>query len=148
MKMQTWLIFLISVCTAWEQWWVYLLLLFFQLFLTLCDPTDCCTTGFPVLHSLLSLLKCMSTELVMPLNHLLHCRPFSSCLQSCSASGSFPKSQVFTSGAKEWELLISASVPPMNIQKRFPLGLTGLISLKSKELSRVFSGTTVIVPLI
>ena len=38
MKMQTWLIFLISMCTAWEQWLPYLLLLFFQLCLTLCDP--------------------------------------------------------------------------------------------------------------
>ena len=67
--------------------------------------------------------------------------PFSSCLQSFSASGSFPISQFFTSGGQSigaW-----ASVLPIYIQDWFPLRLTGLISLQSKELSRVFSNTTV-----
>ena len=67
--------------------------------------------------------------------------PFSSCFQSFSASGSFPVSQFFTSGDQSIEA--SASVLPMKIQGWFPLGLTGLISLESKGLSRVFSRTTV-----
>ena len=52
-------------------------------------------------------------------------------------------SQFFTSGGLSIEASASASVLPMNIQGRFPLGLTGLISLLSKGLSRVFSNTTV-----
>ena len=67
--------------------------------------------------------------------------PFSSCPQSFPASGSFPVSQLFTSGGKR--IRASASVLPMNIQDWFPLGLTGLIALLSKGLSRVFSSTTV-----
>ena len=69
--------------------------------------------------------------------------PFSSCLQSFRASGSFPMSQFFTSGGQNIRVLASASVLPMNIQDWLPLGLTGLISLQPKGLSRVFSNTTV-----
>ena len=69
--------------------------------------------------------------------------PFSSCLQSFPASGSFPVSQFFASGGQSIGALASASVLPMNIQDWFPLGLTGWISLLSKGLSRVFSNTTV-----
>ena len=68
---------------------------------------------------------------------------FSSCPQSVPASGSFPMSQFFTSGAQSIGVSASASVLPMNIQDWFPLGLTGLISLQSKGLSRVFSNNTV-----
>ena len=67
--------------------------------------------------------------------------PFSSCLQSFPASGSFPMSQLFTSGGQSIGASASASVLPMNIQSWFPLGLTGLI-LQSKGLSRVFGSTT------
>ena len=66
--------------------------------------------------------------------------PFS-CLQSFPASGSFPVSWLFTSSGHS--IGASALVLPMNIQDWFPLGLTGLISLQSKGLSRVFSNTTV-----
>ena len=69
--------------------------------------------------------------------------PFSSCLQSFPASGSFPMSQFFTFGGQSIGVSASASVLPINIQDWFPLGLTGWISLQSKELSRVFSNTTV-----
>ena len=69
--------------------------------------------------------------------------PFSSCLQSFSASGSFPMSQFFASGGQCIGASASASVLPMNIQDWFPLGWTGRISLQSKGLSRVFSNTTV-----
>ena len=69
--------------------------------------------------------------------------PFSSCLQSFLASGSFPKSQLFASGGQSIGAAASASVLPMSIQVCIPLGLTGLISLLSKGLSRVFFNTTV-----
>ena len=68
--------------------------------------------------------------------------PFS-CLQSCPALGTFPMSHFFTSGSQSIGALASTSVLAMNIQDRFPLGWTGLISLQSKRLSRVFSNTTV-----
>ena len=67
--------------------------------------------------------------------------PFSSCLQSFPASGSFPMNQFFASGGQSTGASVSAS--RLNIQDRFPLGWTGLISLQSKGLSRVFSNTTV-----
>ena len=68
---------------------------------------------------------------------------FFSGLQSFPASGSFPMSQFFASGGQSIRVSASASVLPMNIQGWFPLGLTGLISLQSNGLSRVFSNTTV-----
>ena len=58
---------------------------------------------------------------------------FSSCLQSFPASGSFPMSQFFKSGGQSIRASVSASVPPINIQDWFPLGLTGLISLQSRN---------------
>ena len=88
-----------------------------------------------------SLLKLMSIESVMPSNHLILCHPFSSCLLSFPASGSFPVNQLFPSGGQRTGTSASASVLPMNIQGWFPLGLTSLISLLSKGLSKVFSNT-------
>ena len=67
--------------------------------------------------------------------------PFFSCFQSFPASGSSSVSQFFPSGGQS--IGPSASVLPVHIQAWFPLGLTGLISLLSKGLSRVFSSTTV-----
>ena len=69
--------------------------------------------------------------------------PFSFCLQSFRASGSFLRSWLFTSGGQSIGASTSASVFPMNTQGWFSLGLTSLISLQSKGLSRVFSNTTV-----
>ena len=70
---------------------------------------------------------------------------FSSCLQSFPRSGSFPTSQFFESGGQNIGVSTSPSVLPVSIQDWFPLGLglTGLISLQSKGLTRVFSNTTV-----
>ena len=70
---------------------------------------------------------------------------FSSCPQSFPASRSFPMNQLFTSGGQSigGPASASASVLPMNIQDSVSLGLTGYIFLLSKELSRVFSSTTV-----
>ena len=67
--------------------------------------------------------------------------PYTSCRQSFPASGSFLMSQFFSLVSKV--LGVSASTWVLPIQDWFPLGLTGLISLQSKELSRVFSNTTV-----
>ena len=69
-----------------------------------------------------SLLKLMSIKLVMPSNHLSLCRPFSSCLQSSLASGSFLMSQVFVSGSQGVGASASTSILPMNFQDWFPLG--------------------------
>ena len=69
--------------------------------------------------------------------------PFSSCPQSFPESGSFSMSQLFASSGQSIGVSASASVLPVNIQAWFPLGLTGLISLQPKGLSRVFSNTTI-----
>ena len=68
--------------------------------------------------------------------------PFSSCLQSFPASGSFPMSQFFPSGSQSTGPSASASVLPINIQDWFPLEWTGWITLQSEGLSIVFSNTT------
>ena len=69
--------------------------------------------------------------------------PFSSCLQSFPASGSFQISQFFAAGGQSIGVSASASFLRMNIQDWFPLGWTGWTSLQSKGLSRVFSNATV-----
>ena len=69
--------------------------------------------------------------------------PFSFCLQYFLSSGTFQMSQLFTSGGQSIRASASASVLPMNIQGWFPLGSTGLISLQSNGLSRLFSSITV-----
>ena len=110
---------------------------------TLCSPRDCSTPGFPVLHYLSEFAQIhihWVGDAIQP-SHPLLSVTFSSCLQYFPASGSFPMSQLFTSGGQS--IGASASVLPMSIQGWFPLGLTGLISLQSKGLSRVFSNTTV-----
>ena len=89
-----------------------------------------------------SLLKLMSVELVMPSNHLIFCCPH------LLRPSKFPTSRVFSNESvlcircpKYWTA--SVSVLPMNIQDWVPLRRTGLISLLSKGLSRVFSSSTV-----
>ena len=69
--------------------------------------------------------------------------PFFSSLQSFPASGSFLMRQFFVLGGWSIEATVLASVLPMNVQGWCPVGLTGLIFLQSKGLSRVFSNTTV-----
>ena len=90
-----------------------------------------------------SLLKLMSIEWVVSANHSSSVAPFSSCLQSFPASGSLPMSKFFPFGGKKNGVSASATVLPMNIKDSFPLGLTGLISLQSMELSIIFFNTTV-----
>ena len=108
--------------------------------LTLCDPIDCSTPASMPFTISRSMLKPMSIELVMPSNHLILCHPL------LLLPSIFPSISVFSN---EFTLCIrwpsigaSASDFPVNIQSWFPLGLTGLISLQSKGLSRVFSSNT------
>jgi len=89
-----------------------------------------------------SLLKFMSIKSGMPTKHLIICHPFS-CLQTFSASRSFPVNHFLASGSQSIGVSASTSVLPKNMQDWFPLGLTGWNSLQSKGLSRVFSNTTV-----
>ena len=81
-------------------------------------------------------------ESVILSNHLILCHPFSFCLQSFPASGSFLMTQLFTLSGQSIEA--SVSVLPMSIQGWFPLGVTGFISMQSKGLSRVFSNTVIL----
>ena len=83
-----------------------------------------------------SLLKLMPIKSVMPFNHLILCHPFSSCPQPFPASGSFPMSQFFPSGGQSIGASASALVLLMNIQDWIPLGLTGWISLQSRDSSK------------
>ena len=92
-----------------------------------------------------SLLKLMSIESVMLSNHLILCHLLLLSIFP-SIKGFFffsPVSWLLASGGQSIGVSASASVLPMNIQSWFPLRLTGLISLPSKGLSRVFSNTTV-----
>jgi len=90
-----------------------------------------------------SLLKLMSIESVMPFNLLIVCCPLLLLSSVFPSIRVFSVSWLFASGDQSIGASASASVLPMNIQGWFPLGLTGLISLQSKGLSRVSSSTTI-----
>ena len=94
--------------------------------------TTACQDSLSITNSW-SLLKLVSFTSVMPSNHLVLCRSFSSCLQPFPASGAFPRSQFFTSGGQRIGISASASVLAMNIQDWFPLGWTGLISWSPRD---------------
>ena len=107
------------------------------------SPVDCSTPGFPVLQKPQTLLKLMSIESVMPCNYLALCRALLLPPSIFPSIRIFSNKQFFTSGGQSIGVSASASLLPMNIQDWFTLGWTGLISLQSKGLSRVFSNTTV-----
>ena len=124
-------IILLPCCSVLSQVW-------------LCDPMNCSTPGFPLLHYLPQFLSQIHvhwiSNAICPSHPPPHTSPF---------AFNFPRIRVFP---MSWLIpsdgqIIGASaltlVPPMNIQGWFPLGLTGLISWLSKGLSRVFSNTTV-----
>ena len=115
-----------------------------QLCPTLCNPMDCSTPGFPVRSPIPRAYSnsCPSSQWCHP-TIWSSVIPFSYCLQSFPASGPFLMSWLFASGHQSIGASASASVLPMNIQDWFPLLLTGLISLQSKGLSRIFSNTKV-----
>ena len=80
-----------------------------------------------------SLLKLMSTEAVMPSNHLILCCPFLLLPSIFPSIRVFPVSQLFTSDGQIIWASASSWVLPMNIQGWFPLGLTSLISLQTRD---------------
>ena len=106
-----------------------------QLFVTPWTAAHQASLPFTVFQSL---LKLMSIELMRPSNHLILCHPFVFCPQSFPGSVSFPMSQFFTSRGQSIGASAPASVLLINSQGYFPLGLTGLISLLYKGLSRDF----------
>ena len=136
-----------TLLKAWQDLWISIPIssscLVTKLCQTICNPTDCSTPGFAVLHHL---PVCSNS---CPLSLWCHptisssVTPFFSCLQSFPASGSFLMSWLFASGGRNIGASASTSVLPMNIQGWFSLGLTGLVSMHSKGHSRVFSNTTV-----
>ena len=98
--------------------------------------------GFLVLHCLLEFAQAHVHWVNDATHHLILCAPFSSCPQSFLESVSFPVSQLSIRWSKYWSF--SFSISPFNeYSGLISLGLTGLISLLSKGLSRVFSGTTI-----
>ena len=104
---------------------------------------DCSTRGSPVLHYFPDLLKLMSIESMVPSNHLILCFPFLFLLLI------FPSIRVFSSDSilhNRWPKFCSLSFS-ISLSHEYSglisLGLTGLISLQSRGLSRVFSNTTV-----
>ena len=99
---------------------------------------DCSTPGFPIFHYILKFSQ-IHVHWVDDMSQVCHplLLPFS-CPQSFPASGSFPVSWLFASGGQSTGASVSASVLSMNFQGLFPLGLSGLISLLSKGLKRVF----------
>ena len=111
----------------------------------LCDPMDCSMPGLPVHHQPPEFTQTHVHYVSGAIHISSSVVAFSSCLQSFPASGSFSVSQFFASGSQSIGAgaSASASVFPRNIQDWFPLAWTGLISLQSKGLSRVFSNTTV-----
>ena len=108
--------------------------------LTLHDPMDCSRPGSSVLHYLLELAQ-IHVHWVGDAIEPSHPRlpPSLPSLNLSQHQGSFLMSQLFASGGQSMGASASASVLPMNIQAWSPLGWTGLISLQSKGLSRVFS---------
>jgi len=110
-------------------------------YITFCHPWTAAHQAFLSFTVSQSLPRFMSIESVMLSNNFILCHPLSCCLQSFPASRSFPMGRAFASSGQSTGA--STSILPMNIQSWFPLGLTSLISLLSKGLSRVFSSTTI-----
>ena len=105
----------------------------------LCDPMDAARQASLFITNSWSLLKLISIESVMPSNYLILCRPLLLLPSIFPSMRVFSMSQLFASGGQSIGASVSAPVLPMNIQGWFSLGLTGLVSLLSKGLSRVFS---------
>ena len=112
--------------------------------LTFSDPMDCSIPDFSVHHQLCKLAQTHAhrvSDAIQPSHPLLS--PSTPALNLSQHQALFPMSQFFSLGGQSIGASASSSVLPMNIQDWFPLRWTGLISLLSKRLSRVFSSTTV-----
>ena len=110
---------------------------------TLCDPMNRSTTGLLVHHQFPEFIQLMSIDSVMPSSHLILYRPLLLLPPCLPSSESFPVSQLFTWGGQSTGVSALVSFLPKKSQGWSPLEWTGWISLQSKELSRVFSNTTV-----
>ena len=110
------------------------------LFSTPC--TAACRASLSITNSQ-SLLKLMSIALVMPSNHLILCHPLLLLSSIFPSIGVFSNESTLCNKGQSTGVSALASILPKNTQDWFPLGLTGLISLQFKGLSRVFSNTTV-----
>ena len=112
--------------------------------LTLCDPMNCSTPGLPIYHQF---LESTQTHVHWVCDAIQPSHPLSSpappALNLSQHQGFFQMSQLFTLGGQSIGASASTAVLPINTQDWSPLGWTGWISLQSKELSRVFSNTTV-----
>ena len=140
-------------CTA-NQWGQYIrrkiyhvfvqLLRYVWLFMTPRTAACQASLSFTISWSLLKLISMECIDSVPPLPTISSSvAPLSSCPQSFPASGSLLVNRLFASGGQNIGASASSAVLPMNIQGWFPLELTGLISLLSKGLSRVFSNITI-----
>ena len=109
----------------------------------LCDPMDCSTPGFSVLTISRSLLKLMSIDSLMPSKNLILCCPVLLLPSIFSSIRIFSTKSTLHIKWPKYGASALASVLPLNIQDRFPLGLAGLISLQSRGILRVFSSTTI-----
>ena len=109
----------------------------------LCDPMDYSTPAFAVLHCLPEFVQTHIRWFSDAICHLILCCPLLLLSSIFPSIRVFSVSQLFTSGDQSIGASTSVSVLPMNIQGWFPLGLTSLISLLPKGLSRVFSSTTI-----
>ena len=115
-----------------------------KLYPTLCDAVVCSVPGFAVLHYLPEFAQThvlWVTDAIQPSYPTLS--PSSPPALNLSQHQSFPMSWLCASSGQSIEASASTSVLPVNIQSWFPLGLTGLVSLLFKGLSRVFFNTTV-----
>ena len=110
-------------------------------YLALWDPMDYRMPGSCNLHYLLEFAQIHVHWVSNVIWHLIFCHPF------LLLPSILPSIMVFSNqlalSISVLRVSVSASVLPMNIQCWFPLGLTGLISLQSKGLSKVFSSTTI-----
>ena len=115
-----------------------------QLCLILHDPMDCSTPGFPVRHQLPELAQShvhWVSDAIQPFHPLLS--PSPPAFRLSQHQGLFQWVSSLHHLAKVVELQLQHQSFQWNIQDWFPLGLTGLISLQSKGISRVLSNTTV-----
>ena len=132
-----------DVCSIYKNFSSVQFSLVAQSCLTLCNHVECSTPGLPVYHQLPELVQThvhRVGDAIQPSHPLSS--PSSPAFNLSQHQGLF-QCQFFTSSGQSIGASASASVLPMNIQDWFPLGLTGLISLQSQGLSRVFSNITV-----
>ena len=133
-----------SSILSWDLFHAHTSVQFTQSCLTLCNPMDGSTPGFPVLHHPLELAQthvhCVG-DAIQPSHPLSPSSP--PAFNLSQHQGLFQWISSSHQVAKGLGVSASASVLPMNIQDWFPLGWTGWIFLQSKGLSRVFSNTTV-----